>query len=145
MAAVKAVNSQYGQAGSDSLKLKPDTANTLSELHTTLQNSLAQAVKESEQLLEVVNEASKANKLAAVALSINAQEQGCLDEERLVMDKQLEERTAKAEQQHIVAANIKQLEEFCKDYDSDVSYVAKAAIKAAKLDSIKAMQMQLQV
>ena len=60
MAAVKAVNSQYGQAGSDSLKLKPDAASTRSELHTTLQNSLAQAAKESAQLLEVVNEASEA-------------------------------------------------------------------------------------
>ena len=55
MAAVKAVNSQYGQAGRDSLKLKPDAANTRSELHTTLQNSLAEAAKESVQLLEVVN------------------------------------------------------------------------------------------
>ena len=57
------------------------------------------------------------------------------------MDKQQEERVARAEQQHIAAANIKQLEEFCKDDDSDVSTAAKAAIKAAKLDSIKAMQM----
>ena len=61
------------------------------------------------------------------------------------MDKQQEERVARAEQQHIAATNIKQLEEFCKDDDSDVSAAAKAAIKAAKLDSIKAMQMQLQV
>ena len=60
VAAVKAVNSQYGQAGRDSLKLKPDAASTRSELHTTLQNSLAQAAKESAQLLEVVNEASEA-------------------------------------------------------------------------------------
>ena len=61
------------------------------------------------------------------------------------MDKQQEERKARAEQQHIAAANIKQLEEFCKDNDSDVSAAAKAVIKAAKLDSIKAMQMLLQV
>ena len=60
------------------------------------------------------------------------------------MDKQQEERVARAEQ-HIAAANIKQLEEFCKDDDSDVSAAAKAAIKAAKLDSIKAMQMLRQV
>ena len=84
-------------------------------------------------------------KLATVALSINAQEQGCQDEERLVMDKQLEESMVKAEQQHIVAANIKQLEEFCKDNDSDVSAAANAAIKEAKLDSINSMQMQQQV
>ena len=61
------------------------------------------------------------------------------------MDKQQEERVARAEQQHIAAANIKQLEEFCKDNDSDVSAAAKAAIKAAKLDSIKAIQMLRQV
>ena len=60
MAAVKAVNLQYRQAGRDSLKLKQDTANTRSGLHTMLQNSLAQAAKESAQLLEVVNEASEA-------------------------------------------------------------------------------------
>jgi hypothetical protein len=61
------------------------------------------------------------------------------------MDKQQEERVARAEQQHIAAANIEQLEEFCKDDDSDVSAAAKAAIKAAKLDSIKAIQMLRQV
>jgi len=61
------------------------------------------------------------------------------------MDKQQEERVARAEQQHIAAANIKQLEEFCKDDYSDVSTAAKAGIKAAKLDSIKAMQMLRQV
>ena len=141
VAAVKAVNLQYGQAGSDSLKLKPNTTNTQSELHTMLQNSLAQVAKESVQLLEVVNETSKAKKLAVIVLSINAQEQGSWDEERLVMDKHLEERAAKAELQYIAAANIKQLEEFCKDNNSDVSTVAKAAIKAAKLDSIKAIQV----
>ena len=55
---VKTVNSQYGQASCDSIKLKPDAANTQSELHTMLQNSLTQAAKESAQLLKVVNEAS---------------------------------------------------------------------------------------
>ena len=61
------------------------------------------------------------------------------------MDKQQEERVARAEQQHIAAANIKQLGGFCEDYDSDVSTAAKAAIKAAKLDSLKAIQMLWQV